>query len=120
MKASVRIALLITCCTLPAVVTLGRLAPPLSALPCPVRRIHVGDLGASNDAVRFRGLLKQQLGRKGFKMVDQPGKADAVLTGSVSISRDEKQTTVSFERASLTTTGGTQVWSGNYHETNKK
>jgi hypothetical protein len=88
--------------------------------PCTVRSIFVEDLGNANEATNFRNLLKQQLAKKGFKMVEEASQADAVLTGSISVTKDDKANKASFEQAKLTKKDGTEVWDGNYHETNKK
>lgn len=50
-----------------------------------VRKIHVGSMGETDEAERFRLLFEDELSRKGFTVVDVAEKADAVLTGVLSV-----------------------------------
>jgi hypothetical protein len=52
-----------------------------------IQKIYVEDMGTSPEAARFRMLLEDQLGEKGFRIVDKAEKADAVLGGVVSVVR---------------------------------
>src|SRR6266567_4764255 len=56
-------------------------APSLGAL----KRIQIGSMGQSDEAERFRLLLDDELGKKGFVITDDPTTADAVLTGVLSV-----------------------------------
>ena len=51
-----------------------------------VSKIYIGELGSSDEAARFRLLLEDKLSRRGFTVVDKPEKADAVLSGALSVS----------------------------------
>ena len=51
-----------------------------------VRKIHIGELGSSDEAARFRLLLEDKLSRRGFIVVDKPETADAILSGALSVS----------------------------------
>jgi len=50
-----------------------------------VHSIYVGNMGADDEANRFRLLLEEQVAKKGFVIVDSPDKADAVLSGALSV-----------------------------------
>ena len=52
-----------------------------------VRKIYIEEMGASDEAARFRLLLEDQLSGKGFTVVDRPEKADAILGGALSVAR---------------------------------
>ncbi len=52
-----------------------------------IQKIYVEEMGTSPEAARFRLLLEDQLGEKGFTIVDKAQKADAVLGGVVSVAR---------------------------------
>ena len=51
-----------------------------------VQKIHIGELGSSDEAARFRLLLEDKLSQRGFNIADKPEKADAVLSGALSVS----------------------------------
>ena len=51
-----------------------------------VQKIYIGDLGSSDEAARFQLLPEDKLSRRGFTVVDKPEKADAVLSGALSVS----------------------------------
>jgi hypothetical protein len=52
-----------------------------------VQKIYVEEMGTSTEAARFRLLLEDQLSEKGFTVVDKTEKADAVLSGVLSVAR---------------------------------
>jgi len=60
---------------------IGQQKPALST----IKRIHVGSMGQSDEAERFRLLLAEELVRTGFDVVDDAKLADAVLTGSLAV-----------------------------------
>lgn len=61
--------------------------PPISPTALHlVQKIHIGELGTSDEAARFRLLLEDKLAQQGFTVVDTPEKADAVLSGALSVS----------------------------------
>jgi hypothetical protein len=51
-----------------------------------VQKIYIGELGASDEAARFRLLLEDKLSAEGFTIVDKSEKADALLSGAISVS----------------------------------
>lgn len=74
-----------------------------------VRKIHVGNMGETNEAERFRLLLEEELAKKGFTIVDAPEKADAVLTGVLSVRVLDKKTQARVY-VKLITAGGERLW----------
>lgn len=80
-----------------------------------VQKIYIGDIGTSEEAVRFRLLLEDKLSQKGFTVVTQPENADAILSGALSVS------TVGFYggvsdinvTARLISNSGERLWSIN-------
>jgi len=50
-----------------------------------IKRIHVGSMGNSDEAQRFRLLVEEALGKAGFDTTDDPKQADAILTGALSV-----------------------------------
>src|SRR5215207_643843 len=57
-----------------------------------VRRIYVGSMGESDEAERFRLLLEEELSAKGFTVVHRSEKADAILSGALSVRVHDKKT----------------------------
>lgn len=78
-----------------------------------VKRIYVGPMGNSDDAERFRMLLKDELGDKGFAVVEKESDADAVLTGVLATQLSQGTTRA---RASVTLKGpdGETLWSDSF------
>lgn len=67
--------------TLPAKTNDSHLVRTLSD----VHSIYVGSMGHDDEAVRFHRMLKQELTHAGFAIEEDPAKADAVLSGTLSI-----------------------------------
>ena len=79
----------------------------------PVQKIYVGDMGADDEAERFRLLLEEQLLKNGFEVVADPDKADAVLTGALSVRvYDDKSEARAAVR--LTTQEGDVLWAKDF------
>lgn len=79
------------------------------------QRIYVESMGTSPEADRFRLLLEDQLGERGFTVVDTSEKADAVLSGVVSVARSGfygGPADISVT-ARLISSAGDRLWSGN-------
>lgn len=85
-----------------------------SGKPCLAQKIYVAELGDGDGAARFRSLLERQLSKKGFTIADSQEKADAVLSGAVSVSGSDSNGTVNFERAEIKGKSGEQLWRGNF------
>jgi hypothetical protein len=50
-----------------------------------VSAIHIGSMGQSDDAERFRMLLEEELNKVHFRVTSDAGRADASLTGALSV-----------------------------------
>ena len=74
-----------------------------------VRKIHVGSMGNTDESERFRLLLEEALTQEGFMVVDQPEKADAVLTGALSVRVHDKKTRARVY-VTLSTPEGVRLW----------
>ena len=74
-----------------------------------VRKIHVGSMGETDESERFRLLLEEALSAKGFIVVDSPEKADAGLTGSLSVRVHDKKTRARVY-VKLNTPEGVRLW----------
>ena len=74
-----------------------------------VHRIYVGSMGDADEADRFRLLLEEQVARKGFAVVDSPEKADAILTGALSV-RVHRNSSTARVYATLHTAKGQRLW----------
>jgi len=78
-----------------------------------VEKVYVGDMGAEDEADRFRFLLEEQLTKKGFAVVRAEAEADAVLTGVLSVRVYDKKTEARvFVR--LTSRNGAQLWARDF------
>lgn len=78
-----------------------------------VQKIYVGDMGSADEADRFRLLLEEQLTKRGFTIVSGPERADAILTGALSVRVfDDKSEARAFVR--LTTQGGERIWARDF------
>jgi hypothetical protein len=78
-----------------------------------VQKIYVGDMGSADEADRFRMLLEEQLSKKGFTIVDSAERADAILSGALSVRVfDKKSEARAFVR--LTTHGGESIWARDF------
>lgn len=78
-----------------------------------VQKIYVGDMGTLDTAERFRLLLEEQLARRGFQIVAREDRADAVLSGvlSLPVIEDEGKARITLQLKSL---DGDLLWSGNF------
>jgi hypothetical protein len=78
-----------------------------------VQKIYVGEMGNADESERFRHLLEDQLIEKGFTVVDDATKADAVLTGALSVRvlDDESEARVYVR---LSTPDGERLWSRDF------
>lgn len=74
-----------------------------------VHHIYVDSMGHDDEAVRFRGLLKQELTRAGFTIEDDSAKADAVLSGTISI-RVLAGYSRAFSDVTLRASDGAALW----------
>jgi nitrous oxide reductase accessory protein NosL len=78
-----------------------------------VRKIYVGDMGAADEADRFRFLLEEQLRKRGFTVVGSAAEADAVLTGALSVRVfDEKSEARAFVK--LEDASGRRLWARDF------
>jgi hypothetical protein len=97
---------------IPGVSSNSQAAHPLSD----VHRIYVGSMGQDDEAVRFRGLLKQELTQLGFTIEDDSAKADAVLSGTLSV-----RVLAGYSRAYadvvLQASDGATIWQGSFDAT---
>ncbi len=79
-----------------------------------VEKIYIGEMGSTDEATRFRLLLEDKLTERGFTVVDKAEKADALLSGALSVSpggaygRSDVAVTVR-----LVSAGGERLWSIN-------
>jgi hypothetical protein len=86
--------------------------PPAHALS-DVHRIYVDSMGHDDEAVRFRGLLKQDLTHAGFAIEDDSAKADAVLSGTLSV-RVEAGYSWAYADVALRASDGATIWQGSF------
>ncbi|HEU4476948.1 MAG TPA: hypothetical protein VFR80_00435 [Pyrinomonadaceae bacterium] len=88
-------------------------APALQDLSGPqlhqVRTIYVGNMGDADEADRFRLLLEEQVAKKGFAVVNSPDKADAILTGALSV-RVHRNSSTARVYVTLHTPQGQRLW----------
>ncbi|HEX5706210.1 MAG TPA: hypothetical protein VFX96_02870 [Pyrinomonadaceae bacterium] len=89
------------------------------AKPCPVHKIYVAEFGNDPRHVNFRLFLEKWLSKKKFTVVKKPEDADAVLTGTLSISSGSKHSNLTFKDAELKTANGGSAWHGNFDITTK-
>src|SRR2546423_2632857 len=80
------------------------------------QKLYLEEVGTSAEAARFRLLLEDKLSEKGFTIVDKPEKADAILSGALSVSpagiyggTSDVGVTVQ-----LKSPAGERLWSGNF------
>lgn len=74
-----------------------------------VKRIQIGNMGETNEAERFRLLLEEELTKKGFTIVDSSEKADAILTGVLSVRVLDKKTQARVY-VKLSAPNGERLW----------
>jgi hypothetical protein len=78
-----------------------------------VQKIYIGEMGNSDEAARFRLLLDDKLSKKGFIVVDKEEKADAILTGALSL-RVYDDGSVARATVLLKSPNGERLWGGNF------
>ena len=78
-----------------------------------VRKIYIDDMGKSDDAERFRLLLREKLSDKKFTIVDDPNEADAILKGTLS-TQLAKGTTKARASVFLKSQSGATLWSDDF------
>lgn len=76
-----------------------------------VQRIHIGEMGKTDEAERFRLLLEEQLAKKGFTVVETPDQADAILVGVLTVRVHEEDATAQAT-VYLKTKDGVKLWWG--------
>jgi hypothetical protein len=74
-----------------------------------LRKIYVGPMGQSDEAERFRILLGNELTKVGFEVVDNESKADATLSGVLTVRVYSKES-IAQATMNLTTSGGVHLW----------
>src|SRR4051794_34357780 len=74
-----------------------------------VKKIHVGSMGQSDEAERFRMLLEEELSKAGFVAVPNAEEADGILTGvlAVRVYSDESLARVTV---ALKSADGHRIW----------
>jgi hypothetical protein len=81
-----------------------------------VHRIYLDSMGKDDEAVRFRSLLKQELTHAGFAVEDDSAKADAVMSGTLSV-----RVLAGYSRAyadvTLRASDGGTIWQGDFGPT---
>ena len=78
-----------------------------------IQKIHISEMGASDEADRFRFLLEEQLSKKGFTVVDKSENADAILTGALSV-RVYDDASIARVYVQLKSSSGERLWGGNF------
>ena len=81
-----------------------------------VQKIYLEEVGTSPEAARFRLLLEEKLTEKGFTVVAEPTRADAILSGALSVSphgiyRGSSDVGVTVQ---LKSQAGQRLWIGNF------
>lgn len=81
-----------------------------------VQKLYLEEVGTSAEAARFRLLLEDKLSEKGFTIVDKPEKADAILSGALSVSPAGLYggTSDVGVTVQLKSPAGERLWSGNF------
>lgn len=109
-------ALFFILCLLPSGISANPLDQTKQASLHLVQKIYLEELGTMPEAARFRLLLEDKLTEKGFIIVDKPEKADATLSGALSVSpvgfyggASDIGVTVQ-----LKSPAGERLWSGNF------
>jgi len=87
--------------------------------PCYIQKIYVAEFGSDPRFINFRLDLQKWLSKKKFTIVDKPDEAEAVLTGTLSITNGEKRSNLTLKNAALTTARGERVWHADYDLTTK-
>ena len=74
-----------------------------------IQKVHVGPFGQSDEAERFRLLLKEKLAKSGFQIAEHPEEADAILKG-VLVLRVYPDGARAYVTAILSSKKGEQLW----------
>jgi hypothetical protein len=99
-------------CVFPAMAGTANDSQPAHALS-DVHHIYVESMGHDDEAVRFLGLLKQELIHQGLTIEDDSAKADAVLSGTLSV-RVIDGYSRGFADVVLRATDGATIWQGSF------
>jgi hypothetical protein len=75
--------------------------------------VHVGAMGQSDEAERFRMLLDEELRKVGFHLAEKPENADAILTGVLTV-RVYADTSLARATVVLKTISGEKLWGGDF------
>jgi hypothetical protein len=78
-----------------------------------VHRIYVDSMGQDDEAVRFRSSLKQELTHAGFTIEADSAKANAVLSGTLSV-RVLAGYSRAFADVALRASDGATIWQGRF------
>jgi len=78
-----------------------------------VQKIYVGPMGQSDEAERFRILLGNELSKVGFTVVDSDSKADAILSGILTV-RVYAEESRARATVSLSNSDGVRLWSKDF------
>jgi hypothetical protein len=78
-----------------------------------VESVHVGEMGTSDEAARFRLLLEEELAERGFQVVEDKAKADAVMTGVLTV-RVYDDELVARAKVALKDRTGKRIWGGDF------
>ena len=109
-------ALFFILCLIPSSICANPLNQTKQASLRLVQKIYLEQLGTTAEATRFHLLLEDKLTEKGFTVVDKPEKADAILSGALSVSPvgfygGTSDVGVTVQLKSPT---GERLWSGNF------
>ncbi|MDQ3818391.1 MAG: hypothetical protein M3362_12050 [Acidobacteriota bacterium] len=109
-------ALLFILCLLPSGVLANPDQQPNQTSLHKVQKIYLEELGTTQEAARFHLLLEEKLTERGFTVVDKPEKADATLSGALSVSPAGIYggTSDIGVTVQLKTPSGERLWSGNF------
>jgi len=78
-----------------------------------VQKIHIGEMGKSDEAERFQLLLEEQLEKNGFTVVSDADKADAILAGVLSL-RVFDDISIARVTVYLKNPDGKKIWGGDF------
>jgi hypothetical protein len=78
-----------------------------------VQKVHVGDMGSSDEAARFRLLLEEELTKKAFIVVSDSAAADAVLKGILTV-RVYSDESIARATVQLKSADGARLWGGDF------
>lgn len=112
MRSSLKLTLIILVSIIISPFSLPRLAAAAQGNKSELRlvqKIYVGSMGETDEAERFRLLLEEALAGKGFTVVDGSDKADAILTGVLSVRVHDKKTQARVY-VKLSTRVGARLW----------